>query len=1604
MIRLSRDNESRAARAGCPGNHGRRGITLLFVVSMIVLFLLMGTTFVIVANDFHRSSRQRNEKSRFEVDPQPIIENTFYQILRGPELDNVDSPLRGHSLLEDMYGYGFTGTIATASEDSSGHFITITIGSGARSVIDNSPYTPSPIPGNMSGLVLSVVDGPAKGLTTRIVDHQVTGTAGAYTHQLVVKPHWMDNRFSVTDAAAIIGWKFVVNGRPFAGTGAGHFTRTSLDTPALSNEALAPNQSGIAWGDVIGGTGSPGYFSLSNNSGAVVANPRGPNEPYDTFDFQNMFLAGIEPDGTVIEPSFHRQTLVDNSPFPVRADFRAFARGGINDDGVVVDNNGDGKEEGIWLDIGAPVQTAPNGTCYKPLVSITILDMDSRVNLNAHGNRSHIIPGGDLAAGTIPTLSPVLNKGMGMGPAEINLEIALPAGATSGFLLGNGAEPGRYGFDGRPGFANVRDVWSEYKLFGFPDAPFSGLQPGTVGGHFGSAMDMFGRIGFAYPNITDVRDNATPIGLPMGNMATSLLPSEIIDTPYEMNFSDDAFYGPIAGQADALFTPRELEAVLRRYDPDSRLLPQRLINLGGGAFSGLANHRVTTSSFEVPTVHENLLSRLFQLLTTSNSGSELIGLPDSTTNREQAIRDALAEMLPHEFRRGLPMNVNRPFGDGLDNNGNGIIDEFAERDLITHPDGSVLPFDHDNDGAATADINTVLARANFARNLYIVVLLVAERVDRNGDGMITLADDWYDFNDDGTIDQQDRIAFRRVVAQWAVNVVDFRDADSILTPFEADLNPFNGWDVDSNITTEESVIEDGEEMRYVFWGAERPELLITETQASHDVRTQDLAIESAVAPDTPDNVPVDSDFDSHLVPHPFVFFELYNPWVVNDANQIRPAEFYDGAPRNGVDIQKMSLDGSTPVWRLVVTEIDDPATAEDETEFDPDDSINNPGGRVQNHVRRIYFKRPQFDSGPEVYYPDDDIVAAPLAPGRYAVVGSAGVKVGDKYNTYVGRRTGADALDATLLANETRRISLNPMTNELEIVSRATIGANWQVSTREITVLPIGLNDGGWERDLGVSDPLFGYFNLTDPSNGFPINLENVADGWKFTEDTTTGTAIDYAFDEPVDKTANPAHFDAFLKSTGLKPGYRVVHLQRLANPTRRFDRLTNPYRTIDSSALDLFVFNGAESGSDPENTSPGEMRFGTSERSAEQNNDTAEVSADRHRILFRNDKNGYVSGMARGVNDFGGVDEHVFSRNLVESLGRLNTAYQDAGTADQRPFASLQWNNRPFASQLELANVPFCSTFQLTGRFSTGDISRNVYEPDPSIVPETGAISVSGHFAHLLNFYADEVDTESTGPSLHRIFSFLEVPSRYTGVESFVNPSTFMDQPHGLSFGLAAPFDRISNYRYPGKINLNTVTDESVWNALMGNYASQVSFDRWAAARAGNHPVTNFGNPYRPSHVANIVPSGDASIPTSQSLVKDPVDVGLFRRRVNASGTSADEPLFDYESTGSPGPSGTDGNRSAYFKYDMRQRLGNLVTGRSSVFGVWITVGFFETLPDGTLRLEGNSEGIEYGVDAGEARRGRGFYMVDRSIPVAFEPGKNHNVDRAVLIKSIIE
>ena len=99
-----------------------------------------------------------------------------------------------------------------------------------------------------------------------------------------------------------------------------------------------------------------------------------------------------------------------------------------------VDNDGDGVPDSIWVDLGLPVQQSPDGRRYKPLFAILCLDMDGKLNLNAHSNWRHTpsTTGAPsrFAKVTAPfarndptstSASYYLKVGSGYGPAEISL-------------------------------------------------------------------------------------------------------------------------------------------------------------------------------------------------------------------------------------------------------------------------------------------------------------------------------------------------------------------------------------------------------------------------------------------------------------------------------------------------------------------------------------------------------------------------------------------------------------------------------------------------------------------------------------------------------------------------------------------------------------------------------------------------------------------------------------------------------------------------------------------------------------------------------------------------------------------------------------------------------------------------------------------------------------------------------------------------------------------------------------------------------------------------------------------------------------------------------
>jgi len=294
---------------------------------------------------------------------------------------------------------------------------------------------------------------------------------------------------------------------------------------------------------------------------------------------------------------------------------------------------------------------------------------------------------------------------------------------------------------------------------------------------------------------------------------------------------------------------------------------------------------------------------------------------------------------------------------------------------------------------------------------------------------------------------------------------------------------------------------------------------------------------------------------------------------------------------------------------------------------------------------------------------------------------------------------------------------------------------------------------------------------------------------------------------------------------------------------------------------------------------------------------------------------------------------------------------------------------------------VPYTPQGLLTSRF-------DVLAPTPDN-PYLGLSSRAGtgpdspfphgadRFNHLWNFHADSVTSgpsasASGTPALHRIFDYL-----------------------WSDFRLAGQYTRT-----PGRINLNTIADERVWRGLMQKYGESTSLQNpygkvtWQdfqgnRAGTGTNLPTAIANPYRNAEAVNCVPLAQLLTRTSSAT--------LFRslEYTQSNAAPGNNPLFDL-SQNSVGP-WANPKRNAYFNYDIRQRLGNLVTTRSNVFAVWVTVGFFEVDGDGKPTYE-------IGAEQGTAQRFRGFFLVDRTIPVAFEPGKDHDVKNCVLVESIIQ
>ncbi|MEN6451889.1 MAG: hypothetical protein ABFC96_15470, partial [Thermoguttaceae bacterium] len=788
---------------------------------------------------------------------------------------------------------------------------------------------------------------------------------------------------------------------------------------------------------------------------------------------------------------------------------------------------------------------------------------------------------------------------------------------------------------------------------------------------------------------------------------------------------------------------------------------------------------------------------------------------------------------------------------------------------------------------------------------------------------------------------------------------------------------------------------------HTVFGCERPELLLTETLAFHDRRTEDTASEKVDSSEgglqtdagtTKDTDPKkqDTSFDQRFRPQGSLFIELFNPWT---SREPRPKELSSGTVPNsdGIDLTKVTPTGSSPVWRLAIVDAAD--AAKDPDYYDPTDSTNVP--KIE---RTVYFVGPGVtlpSDGAKVQFRQDaNNAIAPILPGRYVVVGpgDAGLTTS---KTYLGFRTGENPGSVTS-ANPQRRIELHPSSDP--------------AVQQQVRIYNDGTNDS--LASASIQPPVAVIINspqrlsISEPDNGY----KKVA-----ADDTTPITATgEYqpAWDIPLDKNSGlVSTMLTAVETNGRTDSLKVVHLQRLANPLLPHNPIPgtagyNPYRTVDSMPIDLYAFNGITTDKEPGVTDGTEQGFYARQRG--QNNGSITNNLWSQEEWGKPPKsNATVPSLT--------LTSFVNQAALNHTLSFLNDPFGQPNNVtgyvgDPRsPFPWLTWNNRPYVNALELLQVPWVSSSQLLAKFQLDTSSSNPYT------------DASKPFAHLTNMFLS--GNTALNEEMHRVLEYVGVPSPFAGTETWARPDLAASSS---GHAYHPPFNRISTYREPGRININTIYGDATgslpppaWQGLMAGFPLMNNATMWkafvnsrrASGDTNANPLampatpltcpTEFARPFRSF-------GGAAMVPSSVSTMKPNREIDSTLMRADSSGT---RPLFEFDSSLPGGATIGDYNnpdRNPYFRYQSLQRLGNLVTTRSNVYAVWITVGYFQVTPapsgNPAIYPDGYQLGQELGMDTGEIERHRAFYIIDRTIPVGFKRGQDLNAEKAILVNRFIE
>ena len=691
------------------------------------------------------------------------------------------------------------------------------------------------------------------------------------------------------------------------------------------------------------------------------------------------------------------------------------------------------------------------------------------------------------------------------------------------------------------------------------------------------------------------------------------------NSPYELDLSLGAARGESTSADDAPYSMAEMERILRAYDPDAGALPSRIWEFAGefkptatATTPNLDNLNrwrasLTTDSYDLPVpnvVVPGWMRANFQTV----MGRPPVGVSfaDLLEYRLRVggatdVRGEMRKLLPSDLADGLRLDINRPFGNGRDDDnvgdpGYGVVDEPGEVEgsywasgdtrlsAFTGANGNFRD-EIDRDGDETVDpvptdlvLLHNLRRQMLARDLYVLALTLVDPFDLT------------------TTAGKEKT---RKLAQWAINVVDFRDPDNIMTAFEYDENPFDGWGVDGDLSS--TSVDNTAPQRGLVWGSERPELLITETLAWHDRRTEDTKFENnPVPPEDAKQVGQqpedDTDFDQQMRPQGVGFVELYSPGEDNPATNMDIHAIDTASGEVSVDLARThdTTPTGSPVWRLNVykTVNLDVASHIGGPHLDPDAEVA--ANRALGADRSVYF------TGSDPGYLDDGVAyfndltenpVLPIRPGTYMVVGTGRKLSANRYFAPFGTVENQDP------EKETKRgILLSTVAGANAVEVR---GADGTIVDEPTTGLGVGgvFASQEYARVAIINKTATGtvQFSFSEPAGGYFVGGAQFAGGnVDVPLDDQRGGALGGggggAFNE-LDSKSRDKETRLMLplqeRVRRTVPGFSWVYLQRLANPSFPWNPEAgkvghdpakpqiNPYLTLDSMGVNVTVFNG---------------------------------------------------------------------------------------------------------------------------------------------------------------------------------------------------------------------------------------------------------------------------------------------------------------------------------------------------------------------------------------------------------------------------------------------